>query len=212
MECHRHPWPRPAKRLQVRLACQLRFVFDWLCAAERPSEAEQAKAANSSAPAKPSALEPEEELSVEESLTTASDVPALYPAVLEAVKRQSGATAAYVFESRFESGNLAMISGGKNTGPASRAMAKGYEWDPGHTWLASDLANLLEELAKPGVAAKMDMGDPRNPEPEARAALVQLIKDVSARPKAQDPEEREQGQMVYDGKNWREAAEGKDEL
>ena len=101
--------------------------------------------------------------------------------------------------------------GGKNTGPASRAMAKGYEWDPAHTWLASDLANLLEELAKPGVAAKMDMGDPRSPEPEARAALVQLIKDVSARPKAQDPQEREQGQVVYDGKNWREA-EGKDEL
>ena len=56
VECNRHPWSCPAKRLRVSLACLVRFVFVRLCPVERPSDVERARAANSSAPARPSGL------------------------------------------------------------------------------------------------------------------------------------------------------------
>ena len=58
VECNRHPWSCPAKRLRdsVSLTCLVRFVFVRLCPVERPSEAERARAANSSAPARLSGL------------------------------------------------------------------------------------------------------------------------------------------------------------
>ena len=67
VECNRHSWSCPVKRLWVSLVCPLRFVFVRLCLVERPSRAERARArpsgaeqartAMSSAPAQPSGLE-----------------------------------------------------------------------------------------------------------------------------------------------------------
>ena len=57
VECNRHSWSCPVKRLRVSLACLVWFVFVRLCLAERLSGAERARAAMSSAPAEPSGLE-----------------------------------------------------------------------------------------------------------------------------------------------------------
>ena len=48
VECNMHPRSCPAKRLRVSSTCLVRFVFVRLCPVERPSEAERARAANSS--------------------------------------------------------------------------------------------------------------------------------------------------------------------